>query len=158
MENTPDEFFPDSASSESPVPVGHELDLADSGTQYLIRQRIENLREQIGLTVDEMSELRELETLMKPYEEERAAIPEGLGVPSREDQFVAALEAKRANRRDDAEYAGGEIEEQEEPAESSVNQWHQNLLRESRLNLKSFALLSPDRKPVLSARKREATL
>ena len=125
-----------------------DLDLTNQGTMYLVKQRIENLREQIGASAEEVLELQELEKLMKPYEDDRAALPEGLGIPSKTDQFIAALEGKRVNRYADSEYDGGEVDEDDEMSESSVNQWYQKLLKQSRLNLKSIALLSTDRKPL----------
>lgn len=122
--------------------------LTDRGTMYLIEQRVENLREAIGLSLDELFELRELERTIKLHEEDKAAVPEGLGVPSKEQQFIAALEAKRTERYSDAQYDGGDIDEADEMSESSVNQYYQKLLQDSRLNLKSIALLSPDKKPI----------
>ena len=150
-EHQPDDADDDSAS---------DIDLTNQGTMYLIKQRIENLREQIGATAEEVLELQELEKLMKPYEEDRAALPEGLGIPSKTDQFIAALESKRVSRYSDTEYDGGEVDEEDEPSESSVNQWYQKLLKASKLNLKSITLLSTDRKPLVhqNGKARQVTL
>ncbi len=117
-------------------------DVAEMDSLYLIRQRVENLREQIGLSFDEALELQNLEGLFAG--EERAA-PYNLGVADKKDQLISALEGKRDDRYEDEEYAGGEDEKE---SVSSVNEYYQNLLGESRLNLKSIKILTSERRPV----------
>lgn len=118
--------------------------LSEQGSLYLIRQRVENLREKIGLTFDEILELENLEGLF--VGEERAA-PYNLGVADKKDQLVSALETKRDDRYHEEEYSGGEVEDEEESV-SSVNHYYQSLLKEGRLNLKSIKILTSDRRPV----------
>ncbi len=135
-------IFPESSESEKAIP---DMDLlSEQGSLYLIRQRVENLREQIGLTFDEALELQNLEGLF--VGDERAA-PYNLGVADKKDQLISALEIKRDDRYHEEEYSGGEVEDEEESV-SSVNQYYQSLLKEGRLNLKSIKILSADRRPV----------
>ncbi len=119
-------------------------DVSEMDSLYLIRQRVENLREQIGLTFDEVLELQNLEGLF--VGDERAA-PYNLGVADKKDQLISALEIKRDDRYHEEEYSGGDVEDEEESV-CSVNQYYQNLLKKSRLNLKSLKILTSDRGPV----------
>ncbi len=134
---------PSTETGETMIPDMGEFSAGDS--LYLIRQRIENLREQIGLTFDEVLELQNLENIIRA--EGDAESPGNLGIASKTDQLISALEEKRDDRYEDEEYAGGEVEDEEESV-SSVNEYYQNLLKGSRLNLKSITLLSVERRPV----------
>ncbi|NUM35530.1 MAG: hypothetical protein HUU50_13370 [Candidatus Brocadiae bacterium] len=126
---------------ETLIPDTEEVSEQDS--LYLIRERIENLREQIGLTFDEVLELQNLENIIRI--EGDAEAPANLGIASKTDQLISALEEKRDDRYGNEIYTGGEDEEE---SVSSVNQYYQNLLKASRLNLKSIALLTAEKRPV----------
>ena len=120
--------------------------LRDQDSLYLIRQRIENLREKVAMTFNEAIELQELENLTRQSEND--AIPQNLGVASKRDKLFAALEAKRTNRYQDS-YDGGEIED----SVSSENQSYQKLLEKSRLNAKSIQVLSSDKKAISNGKR-----
>lgn len=119
-------------------------ELSEYDPMYLIRQHVENLREEIGLSLDGIIELQELEAIIKEYEDDLAAIPNNLGVPGKTDQFIAALEAKRVNRIDDALYDGGDIDDE---YLSGIDQHYQKLFKESWLNVKSLKILSSPNTP-----------
>ncbi len=78
---------------------------------FLVRQRIENLREKIGITVDESLELRGLESMV---EDAQGLIPEDLGIAGKTDKLMSALESKRVDRYLDEPYDGGEIDDDDE--------------------------------------------
>ena len=124
-----------------------DIHIYDQGELYLIRQRIDNLRQQVMLSVDELMELHELEGFYAVFSEDEEAVPHDLGIPSNTDRLIAALEGKRVNRYNDEEYDGGDPDEEDESV-SSINRYHQELFQKSRLNLKSLNLLSAEKKPI----------
>ena len=130
------EDFSDSEHTDESV-------LTMQGDLYLIKQRIENLQVQIGLSFDEILELADLQSFVSTLETE-TEIAYDLGIPSKIDQFIASLEAKRVNRYENGQYDGGDIEDED----SSVNQFYQTLFQESILNVKSIKLLSKQKTPI----------
>lgn len=123
------------------------IPLIEHDSLYLIKQRIENLREQIGLSFNESLELQELENSINTLDDFND-FPVDLGIPTRTDRIIAALEAKRVNRYDDTEYDGGEVNEEDEVMESNIGQTYQALLKESTINVKSLKLLAANKKPI----------
>ena len=116
---------------------------------YLIRQRIENLREKIDKTVFEILELQKLEALSKEQE-----IASNLGQPTKLQHLIAALEEKRTGMYKEQVYDGT-------PSQGSyysVNNYYTKLFTNSFLNVKSFSVLSQDRKPIYTDSKKKRYL
>lgn len=141
-------FYPSECPEEQEI-CDDTLEQEDS--LYLIRQRVQNLREAIGLTLDEIEELSDLENVLRVHDDSDS-IPENLGMPGTIDQLMAALESKRIDKYEDEEYAGGDIEENEESV-SSVNQYYQKLFEESWLNPNSILVLDQNKKPIAGRHK-----
>lgn len=114
-----------------------EVHLSAQDSLYLIRQRIDNLRQKIKISFDELLEFEELLNITEVFDSDE--LPKNLGIPSKIDKFIAALESKRVNRYNSEEYDGGDIGNAEE---SNIDQYYHNLLKESWLNKKSVKILS----------------
>lgn len=126
--------------------------MTEQDSTYLVRQRIENLREVVGASVDEILELQSLEHQYRQELLDIEAMPKNLGVTSRIQHFIAAIEGKRVNRKDYDIYDGGEIPEEY----SNLNEVFIELLKECWLNPKSVKVLSPDKKQIFWKGKRKS--
>lgn len=117
----------------------HDLNqLTEVPSDYLIQQRIENLREKIDKSFEEVLELRKLE------KEHASDNVDHCNIPTKTQQFIAALEEKRTGIYNDQKYDG----ENSLDAEYSVNTFYMKLFEKSYLNPKSFAVLSKEYQPL----------
>lgn len=121
-----------------------DIDLPTEDSLLLVRWEVDNLRQKIGKSIDEIIKLRELEAIVSAYDDGEA-IPENLGKPSKSDTFISSLETKRTDLYQNQPYDGGNAE----VSDSSINQYYTGLFQDSYLNIKSLEVLSAEKKPIV---------
>ncbi|BBM87090.1 hypothetical protein [Candidatus Uabimicrobium amorphum] len=123
-------------SSETKLPDLNQL--AEMPSDYLIQQRIENLREKIDKSFEEVLELKRLENKYGNKEIGHKS------APTKTQHFISALEEKRTGIYKNQQYDG----ENSLDTQCSVNRYYMSLFNKSYLNVKSFVVLSKESKPL----------